>query len=150
MARRPSAVRMPICAGVASRTSIAVSGRARKVIWEPKDEVVWPAHSLVKSLWRHSPENRNPMAEPRIQNYQSHHATANSALYTISSLVATQLNPYDIPCARFGRAKGRCTNVCHPGRWFDRLTSNGGSGLSFPVSSSEGRSPMRHFLCNAC
>src|SRR3954468_23019886 len=50
-----SAVSTPISKGVASRSSAAVSGSARKVIWPPKCVIVSEVHNRTKSALRHNP-----------------------------------------------------------------------------------------------
>src|SRR4051812_24234683 len=52
-----SAVSTPISNGVASRSSAAVSGSARKVIWPPKCVIVSEVHNRTKSALRHNPFN---------------------------------------------------------------------------------------------
>src|SRR6266704_7010459 len=50
-----NAPRIPIWAGVAARTSTAVSGSAMPVMPVPKCETVCPSHSLTKSEFFHNP-----------------------------------------------------------------------------------------------
>src|SRR5207248_2593990 len=52
-----SAVSTPISNGVAFRSSAAVSGSARKVIWPPKCVIVSEVHNRTKSALRHNPFN---------------------------------------------------------------------------------------------
>src|ERR1051326_1021766 len=52
-----SAVSTPISKGVAFKSSAAVSGSARKVIWPPKCVIVSEVHNRTKSALRHNPLN---------------------------------------------------------------------------------------------
>src|SRR6266508_1213866 len=60
----PAAPSSPICSGDAPSTRIAVYGSASRVTVDPNRETVWPAHSRIKSWWRHKPPKRDRAPSP--------------------------------------------------------------------------------------
>src|SRR6266487_588369 len=61
-----SALKMPICVGVAASTKTAVSGKAIPVIPLPKLEIVCPTHNFTKSPLSHKPFRCHLMKKPLV------------------------------------------------------------------------------------